>query len=145
MFCTKCGAQNTDTAEFCTSCGNPLKGGAARATPAAAGAAVGATTGLQHRDPIMVLILGLITFGIYGLYWYAMTKLELNQSGAQIPTAWLIIIPIINIYWEWKFCEGVEQVTNKRMSAVVAFLLMFFIGIIGAAVIQDTLNKFAAK
>ncbi|MFC2027341.1 zinc-ribbon domain-containing protein [Chloroflexota bacterium] len=137
MFCTKCGAQNNDTAEFCTSCGNPLKGG----SPARA---VGAATGLQRRDPIMVLIFWFITFGIYGYYWYVMTKLEMNASGTKIPTAWLIIIPIINFWWMWKFSEGIEQVTQGRMTGPIAFLLLFFLGLIGGAIIQDTLNKFTA-
>ena len=131
MFCTKCGAQNGEAAEFCTSCGNPLKGGSAAVT----------ATGLQRRDPIMVLIFSVITFGIYGIYWQVKTKLELNDSGANIPTAWLIIIPIISIWWAWKFSEGVEQVTQGRMSGPVAFLLLFFIGMIGGAIIQDSLNK----
>ncbi|GAI30384.1 unnamed protein product, partial [marine sediment metagenome] len=44
----------------------------------------------------------------------------MNAKGAQIPTAWLIIIPFVNIWWYWKFCEGVELVTNKGMGVAVA-------------------------
>ena len=139
MFCTKCGAQNGEAAEFCTSCGNPLKGGSA------ATSVVGAATGLQRRDPIMVLIFSVITFGIYGIYWQVVTKLEMNASGTQIPTAWLIIIPIVSIWWMWKFSEGIDQVTQGRMTGPVAFLLLFFIGMIGGAIIQDSLNKIAAS
>lgn len=137
MFCTKCGAEVNDAAEFCTSCGNPMKGG----SPARAAVTA---TGLQRRDPIMVLVFSLITFGIYGIYWHVMTKLEMNASGTQIPTAWLIIIPIISIWWMWKFSEGIEQVTQGRMTGPIAFLLLFFLGMIGGAIIQDTLNKFTA-
>jgi len=42
---------------------------------------------MQHRDPIMVFFLSLITFGIYALVWYVRTKNEMNAKGAQIPTA----------------------------------------------------------
>ena len=129
MFCTKCGAENSDTSEFCTNCGNKL------------GAIA---TSLKNRDPIMVLIFSIITFGIYGLYWHIKTKLEMNDSGAQIPTAWLIIIPIVSIWWMWKFCEGVEQVTNRQMNAPVAFVLLFLVGMIGAVIIQSSLNKVAS-
>ena len=138
MFCTKCGAEMSDTAEFCTKCGNSLKGG----SPARA---VVSATGLQRRDPIFVLIVWLVTFGFYGIYWQVMTKLELNASGANIPTAWLIIIPFINIWWTWKLSEGVEQVTQGKMSGIVAFLLLFFISFVGGAVIQDSLNSFAPE
>ena len=98
---------------------------------------------MQHRDPIMVFLLSIITLGIYGLFWYVTTKDQLNAKGAQIPTAWLIIIPIVNLWWLWKFCEGVELVTNKGMGAAVAFLLILFLGAIGMAIIQNELNKVA--
>ena len=98
---------------------------------------------LTQRSPVNVLVLSIVTFGLYGLYWFVQTKSEMNAMGAQIPTAWLIIIPIANIYWEWKFCEGVEQVTSGQMSGAMAFLLLFFLGMIGGAIIQDSLNKVA--
>jgi len=46
---------------------------------------------MEHRSPIMVFFVSLITFGIYGLVWYVKTKNEMNAKGAQIPTAWLLI------------------------------------------------------
>ena len=98
---------------------------------------------MKNRNPILVIFLVFITFGIYGLVWYVMTKDEMNTKGATIPTAWLLIIPIANLYWLFKFCEGVEQVTNKGMTTAVAFLLVFFLGVIGMAIIQSELNKVA--
>ena len=100
---------------------------------------------MRHRDPIRVFFLSLITLGIYCLVWYVKTKNEMNTRGAKIPTAWLIIIPLINYFWLWKFCEGVEMVTNKEMGAGVAFLLIFFLGVIGMAIIQDKLNNVATQ
>lgn len=96
---------------------------------------------MKKRSPVAVLLLPFITFGIYALYWQIITKIEMNKVGAKIPTAWLLIIPIVNIWWLWKYCEGVEQVTNDKMSGVLAFLLIFLLGIIGAAIVQDSLNK----
>jgi hypothetical protein len=65
------------------------------------------------------------------------------RCGADIPTAWLIIVPIANIYFYWKWCGGVEHVTRGRMSQVVAFLVMWLLSIIGMAIVQDALNKVA--
>ncbi len=96
---------------------------------------------MKHRSPVAVLLLPFITFGIYGLYWQVMTKIEMNKLGAKIPTAWLLIIPIVNIWWLWKYCEGVEQVTHEKMSGVLAFILQFLLGIIGSAIVQDAFNK----
>ena len=98
---------------------------------------------MKKRNPLLVLFLSLITLGIYALVWYVLTKNEMNTKGATIPTAWLIIIPFVNFYWLWKFCEGVELVTKKGMSAAVAFLLVFLLSVIGMAIIQSELNKVA--
>ena len=96
---------------------------------------------MKRVEPIMVVILSIITFGIYALIWYVSTKDQMNANGAKIPSAWLIIVPIINFYWMWKFCEGIGIVTNKRMDGVIAFLLLALLGLIGMAIIQDSLNK----
>ena len=98
---------------------------------------------MTKRNPIAVLILSIITFGIYGPYWLVVTKNDMKRRGADIPTAWLIIIPFVNLWWEWKFSEGVEKVTNGGMSAPIAFILLWFLGMIGGAIIQSELNKVA--
>lgn len=99
---------------------------------------------MQKRSPFLVFFLPLVTFGIYSLVWFVKTKNEMNTKGAQIPTAWLLIIPIVNYIWLWKFCQGVELVTNKGMTTSAAFLWMFFLSTIGEAVVQSELNKVAA-
>lgn len=96
---------------------------------------------MKKRNPLAVFLLPFVTFGIYALYWLVVTKGELNGKGAKIPTAWLIIIPLVNIYWLWKYCEGVDQVTEGKMSGVLAFILLWLLGSIGSAIIQDSFNK----
>ena len=100
---------------------------------------------MKRRSPILVLVLSIITFGIYALVWYVITKGEMNRRGARIPTALLIIIPLVNIYWLWKFSGGVEKVTRGGMSGAVAFLLLFFLSVIGMAIVQSSLNKVPRK
>lgn len=106
---------------------------------------------MKRRNPVMVIVLSLVTLGIYALVWYVKTKREMNSQGAQVPTAWLIIIPIVNIYWMWRFCEGVERVTGGGLSALTAFLLLVVLSYMGCilslaamAIIQHSLNKVAA-
>lgn len=96
---------------------------------------------MTKRSVAAVIILTLITFGIYGLVWMVKTKGELVKCGAEIPTAWLLIVPIASIYWMWKFAGGVEHVTRGKQSQVMAFVLMFVLGLIGMAIIQSELNK----
>lgn len=98
---------------------------------------------MTKRSVAGVIILTFITFGIYSLVWMVKLKGEMVRSGADIPTAWLIIVPIANIYFYWKWCGGVEYVTRGRMNQVVAFLVMWLLSIIGMAIVQDALNKAA--
>lgn len=96
---------------------------------------------MTKRSVGSVVVLTIITLGIYGIYWAVVTKNEMNAAGAEIPSAWLILIPIVNIWWLWKFCEGVDHVTKGKMSAGVAFILLWLVGLIGTAIVQHSLNK----
>jgi membrane protease YdiL (CAAX protease family) len=96
---------------------------------------------MKHRNPFAVVVFSIITFGIYALVWQVKTKGEMNKLGAQIPTAWLIIIPFVNIWWLWKYSEGVGKVTNEKLSAVMSFVLLFLLSIIGMAIVQNEFNK----
>ncbi len=100
---------------------------------------------MKHRSPIAVFFLPFVTFGIYGLVWEVKTKVEMKRLGADIPTAWLIIVPIINIYWLWKYSMGVEKVTNEKISGIMAFVLLILLGPIGMAIIQNDFNNVAAS
>src|SRR5689334_19478372 len=97
---------------------------------------------MSKKSPVLVLILGLITCGIYHLYWLVATKGEMNRNGATIPTAWLIIVPFVNLYWLWRWAEGVQKVCG--FSGVGAFVLILLLGPIGEAVIQSAFNKASA-
>lgn len=97
---------------------------------------------MRNRSVLGVVLLPLVTLGIYGLYWLVSTKGELNQKGASIPTAWLLIIPLINLYWLWKYYEGAEQVTDGKVSGVLMFVLGLFVtSLIPYALCQDAYNK----
>jgi hypothetical protein len=96
---------------------------------------------MTKRSVAAVIILAFLTCGIYGLYWFVATKDEMVGRGADIPTGWLLIIPIANIYWWWKWSQGVEHVTRGKSSAPVTFLLVFLLGMIGMAIVQSTFNN----
>lgn len=51
---------------------------------------------MKKRNPIAVAIFGLITFGIYGLYWLASTRKTLVQTTKlSVPSIWVLIVPFI--------------------------------------------------
>jgi hypothetical protein len=96
---------------------------------------------MKQRSVAGVIILSLVTFGIYALIWHVKTKNEMNDAGADIPSALLLIVPFANIYWIWKWCTGIEHITHEKMTAPVAFLLHVMLPLIGMAILQDTMNK----
>ncbi len=95
----------------------------------------------------MVIILSLVTLGIYGLIWYHQTRGELLEKKVadKIMSPWLILIPlagpILFIVFLWQYAGAVEKVTNGKYSRGVAFLLLWLIGFIGQGLIQGAYNE----
>ena len=137
MYCPHCGKEVADDAVVCVGCGRSLQGGGTKVGPGRVGSQ------MTRRSPAAVLLLPFVTFGIYELYWLVRTKTEMSAQGAKIPTAWLLIVPIAGWYWLWRFSVGVQHVTGGKTSAATSFLLYFFLSVIGAAIIQNELNKAA--
>lgn len=98
---------------------------------------------IKQRNIFLVYLFSFITFGIYSIYWMVSTKEEINGLGANIPTAWLMIIPFVNIYWIYKYCEGFAVYAKKDDKTVLWFILWLFVGIIMPGIVQSTLNKYA--
>ncbi|HET9174424.1 MAG TPA: DUF4234 domain-containing protein [Candidatus Saccharimonadales bacterium] len=97
---------------------------------------------MKKRNPIVVFLLSFITLFIYSWYWQVKTKGEMNKLGEKIPTAFIWLIPIVgSIWWTWKYSEGVEHVTQGKMSGVLAFVVLWLLGPIGNAIVQDSFNK----
>lgn len=97
---------------------------------------------MKNRNPLAVFLLTLLTFGIYGWYWFIKTKDEMNQLGEKIPTAWIWFIPFIGqLWWYWKYCEGVEHVSKKELNLFLALISLFILGPIGMAIIQEAFNR----
>ena len=96
----------------------------------------------KNRNIFLVYVLMIVTLGIYGIVWTVKTKNEMNRMGAKIPTAWLLIIPIVGIYWMYKYCEGFAHV-KKDNNTLLYFALYFFVGFVMPAIVQSELNKHA--
>ncbi len=96
---------------------------------------------VEQRNPWLWLVLSFVTFGIAAIYWFVKTKTEINSLGAKIPTAWFLIIPIVNFYWVYKYAEGFVGFVKKGDSAILWFVILLFLGPIGLMVVQMELNK----
>lgn len=99
---------------------------------------------IKKRNVFLVYVYMIITLGIYQIYWLVKTKDEMNDElGAEIPTAWLLIIPIVNIYWLYKYCQGFATKVEKDNNTVLWFLVFMVVGIIMPAIVQLKLNDLA--
>jgi hypothetical protein len=96
---------------------------------------------MKRRSPAAPLLLPFVTFGIYSLVWFVKTKNEINLAVRdKVPTAWLLIVPFVNIWWQWKYAVGAEQATNRGINRHAAFWLLLLLGPLGALFVQIGLN-----
>ncbi len=101
---------------------------------------------LTERNLWKMICLMVVTFGIYMIYWLVVTKCELNKSGAEIPSAWLLIIPLVQIYFLYKFAEGYCAVVfNSQSQTIAHFLVITLILPIGELIFQSNINKIVSN
>lgn len=97
---------------------------------------------IKNKNIFLVYLWSFLTFGIYSLVWTVKSKRDLNALGAQIPTSWLLIIPLANIFWLYKYAEGYSHVAKKD-SAAMNFVIFFFLGFLAPFIVQSEINKHA--
>lgn len=96
---------------------------------------------MKRRSVLAPLLLPFVTLGIYSLVWLVKTKNEMNRLGATVPTALWMLVPLAYFWWLWRYCKAVEQVTVSRLGHWTAYLLCFFVPLVGHAIIQDAFNN----
>jgi hypothetical protein len=98
---------------------------------------------VEERSILKIYVLGILTCGIYFLYWFWKSKQDINELGGDIPPAWMLLIPIANIYWLYRYAEAFSKYVKGDDNTVLWFLLFWFVTIITPAVVQSELNKIA--
>jgi Domain of unknown function (DUF4234) len=98
-----------------------------------------------EKSPIVVLILSMVTFGIYGIIWLYKCSEEMKQRGIELPSFIFVFIPILNLLYLWKFYAGVEQLSKGEVKGVMLFILSFLgpLGLVSFWMTQSTFNKVA--
>lgn len=97
---------------------------------------------IKYRNIFLVYLFTIITFGIYTIYWFVSTKRDINSLGAKIPTAWLMIIPIVNIYWMFKYLQGYTKVMKKDNGFLIVLIAVCLaLGFLIPGIIQYGLNQ----
>lgn len=143
-YCPECGTKLDEDAKFCPKCGHKLTAEKKKEKDSSYRPKPSQIKSPKKRNIVLVYILAIITVGIYGIYWFHSTKKEMNEIfGASIPTSILIIIPIANIYWMYKYAEGFSMKVKKDDNTILWALLFILVGIVAPAIVQSELNKFA--
>ncbi len=108
----------------------------------------------QERNVATVIILSIVTCGIYMFYWLYVTMKDINsylEIQDMDPAVELLICifcsPYI-LYWMYKYSQRITDVHIKAAletasdDAVICLILAVFgLGIISVAIMQNSLNK----
>jgi Domain of unknown function (DUF4234) len=114
------------------------------------------------RHPLGVLGLSLITFGIYGIFWWYFINSEMNELGktysddylenspgmatlAATLGALIIVPPFVTL---WRTCKRIERsqervIGSNNFSPLLAFILAFIplVNLAVAPLMQSNLNQ----
>ena len=108
----------------------------------------------QQRSVATVIILSLVTCGIYAMYWYYVTMRDLNAylgvSDMDSMIELLLVLftcGIYGIYWQYKYAKRAGDAHAKaglgvKDDAVICLILSIFgLSIVSMAIIQTTVNE----
>lgn len=112
---------------------------------------------MVKRNPAVVIILSIITCGIYGIYWFVTVTNEIENalkskdgscsSGGMAFLFSLLSCGIYTYYWWYKEGQRVAALQRERnlpvndQSVLYLILTIFGVGIINYALMQSDLNK----
>jgi hypothetical protein len=103
------------------------------------------TTALTERSPPKVLLFGVVTLGLYWLYYLHRLNRELKTAtGAgysPVVRTVLLVIPPVNLYAVWQMGQSAGEATDE-VSPVVGAVGMLF-PFLGAFLVQPKLDRLA--
>jgi len=101
---------------------------------------------IKKRNPWMVILLSIITGGIYTLIWFIMTAKELHEntsSGPKPSMLWFLLIPGVNFFvlliFLWKYFKAIGELTGANN--IMLFILYLVISPVSIYMTQTELNK----
>ncbi len=151
-YCPKCGNKVDENITYCPNCGARLEEG----NTTIINNYYNNVPPIEERNIAMVIILSLITCGIYGIYWFVKMTDEAKQlsssdnAGGGLAFVYtLITCGIYMIYWNYKMGKNMYEAGQKYginiedNSVIYLVLSLFGLGIVSECLMQNDLNKFA--
>lgn len=104
---------------------------------------------IKRRDMLMQVVLFIITFGLYGLYWFYATasdmKTLLNDPDVSPGLLTVFsILPFLNFYAIYKYSDLFEDVSDENMNRWLLFILWLVFCPAVWFIVQTDLNKKAS-
>ncbi|MEM8609129.1 MAG: DUF4234 domain-containing protein [Myxococcota bacterium] len=122
---------------------------------------------IPHREPAFVLVLSILTFGLYLPFWYHGVYQDLQTLDGQTPTGrgfwldFLFVLVTFGIYGIWvdyrislqiadfEERQGLGPAQDTSMISVIldvaAYFTVFFTNFVTSAIQQDQLNRLVQK
>lgn len=105
---------------------------------------------VKKRDMLAQIFIFVFTFGLYGIYWFYQTSLELKsiaQDEEAAPVLWtvLLFIPFGAIYSHYKYSEIFEKVSSEKLSKWIIFILWLVFCPAVWFIVQRDLNAIADR
>lgn len=109
---------------------------------------------MKKRNIAVCIILSIVTFGIYGLYWFVQITNDVNElagpekktSGGAALLLTIVTCGIYGIYWAYKMGGLLDKAQTDRgmpaqNRAVVYLILELVIAPVGWILMQNTINS----
>ena len=107
----------------------------------------------ERREPVAVLLLGVLTFHLYYLYWIHETSRELTEFDGMpdTPPALEVLLSLLScglytVYWDFKTAQKIARVQAKvglppsDNSILYLLLNLVVLGLVPSMVMQWNLN-----
>ncbi len=101
---------------------------------------------IKKRSLVGMFFLCIFTCGLYTLYWWYKTKNEINSIGGTIPPYWFSFLPILRLYFDFRYAQDFVRFVRQDNDAVIEwgyFFLILFMPFLRIFIIQYDLNKYA--
>ncbi len=103
---------------------------------------------VKKRNMAIQLLLLIVTFGLYAIYWFFQTAVELKnitKDEKAAPGLWtmLFFIPFGIIYSYYKYAELFEKVSSEKLNKWIVFLLWIVFVPAVWFIVQRDLNTIA--
>ena len=100
----------------------------------------------KYRNMFLQVVLFIITFGIYGVYWFYQTCVEMKElthDEEAAPGMWtvLMFIPLVNFYAIYRYSDLFERVSGEKVPSWGLFLLWIFFAPAVWIIVQLELNR----